>query len=89
MTENIKIENLYLERVSSSTFQELIKKKAFDAVKPRYWLGKVLGKVVQESKHYFETKRDLIRNIHLSMKKTVKRKTKKVGSYKNGKKTIL
>ena len=61
MTENIKILNSYFEKVNTPTFQSMMKKDIFKEVKSRYWLGKALDKVQQESKRYFIEKQKLIR----------------------------
>ena len=60
MTENIKILNSYFERVNTPTFQSMMKKDIFKEVKARYWLGKALDRVQQESKRYFIEKQRLI-----------------------------
>ena len=60
MTENIKIPNSYFERVNTPTFQSMMKKDIFKEVKARYWLGKALDRVEQESRRYFKEKQKLI-----------------------------
>ena len=61
----IKLKNGYFELVNTRLFQALIAKEVFEETKPRYWLGRALDKVHQESKHYFDAKQEIVKKYAL------------------------
>lgn len=68
-SDTIMLENGYFERINSAAFQSLLKKSPFEDTRPRYWLGKILDKIVRESKYYFDAKRDLIKKFSIKHEK--------------------
>lgn len=92
MPENIKIKNSYFEQVNTLAFEGLIKKNAFDSVKPRYWLSKALDRAIKEAGHYHKNKKDLVRKHTIKYEKDGARKDKEgqvVQKWKRGDPVIL
>jgi len=61
--DTIVLENAYFERINSPAFQSLLHKSPFEDTTPRYWLGKILNKIIRESKYYLDAKNELIKKF--------------------------
>ena len=71
--ETIKVKNVYCERLGDNITQQILNRSF--PVKTGYWISRIIEKIRQESKIYFEEKDKLIKK-HEDVKKAEEEKKK-------------